>query len=164
MINIIDFWKQQTDKWNTDNKCGLCFEFSAPLVNSQINIVQSETCCVNVFLTDIKFRTDEVYNPITGLTTSKKCLWTFSVHALIQEPLGVNNYNEMKNHPVEESKWNTIFLPLSLCLGCDNILDFCDIIGNKLEVRQLGDAQLIHNYLDSNWNGWKINYSFSETL
>jgi hypothetical protein len=164
MINIIDFWKQQTDKWNTDNKCGLCFEFSAPLVNSQINIVQSETCCVNVFLTDIKFRTDEVYNSVTGLTTSKKCIWSFSVHALVQEPLGVNNYNEIKSHPIEESKWNTIFLPLAECLGCDNILDFCDIIGKELEVRQLGDAQLIHNYLDSNWNGWKINYSFSETI
>jgi hypothetical protein len=163
MINIVNFWKQQTDKWNEDNKCGLCFEFSAPLVNSQINIVQSESCCVNIFLTDIKFRTDETFAP-SGFVNSKKCIWTFSVHALIDSPLGVNNYNEIKNHAIEESKWNTIFLPLAQCLACDNILHFCDILGKKLDVRQLGDAQLIHNYLDSNYNGWKINYSFSETI
>ena len=163
-MDIINFWQQQVDKWNTDNKCGLCWEFSAPLVPSQINVVQTETCCVNVFLTDIKFRTDEVYNAITGLTTSKKCIWSFSVHALITVPLGVNNYNEIKNHPIEESKWTSVFFPIAQCLACDNILDVCDILGKKLEVRQLGEAQLIHNYLDSNWNGWKINYSFSETI
>lgn len=162
-LDIVNFWKQQLDLWNEEKKCGLCFEFSAPLVNSQINIVQSETCCVNIFLTDIRFREDRAYNNVTGLVTSKTCVWTFTLHALTTVPLGVNNYNEIKGHEIDESKWNTVFYPIIDCLGCDNILDFCDIIGKQLDIRQIGDAQLIHNYLDSNWNGWRITYSFSET-
>jgi hypothetical protein len=156
-MDIISFWKNQTDIWNTQNKCGLCWEFSAPLVASQINIVQNETCCVNVFLTDIKFREEKVFNSVTGLTTSKRCIWNFSLYALIKENLGVNNYNEIKGHPVNESKWETIFYPIINCLGCDNLLDICNI-----QINQNGDAQLIHNYLDENYNGWKINYTFSE--
>jgi hypothetical protein len=162
-MDIVDFWKKQVEKWNEDKKCGLCFEFAAPLVSSQINIVESETCCVNVFLTDVKFREDKIYNPVTGLLTSKKCIWSFSLHAMVKKDLGINNYNEIKGHSVDESKWNTVFYPIINCLGCDNILEFCEIIGKQIEVRQVGDAVLVHNYLDSNWNGWKVNYSFTET-
>jgi len=161
-MDIVAFWKQQTDIWNTQKKCGLCFEFSAPLIASQINIVQNENCCVKIFLTDVKFREDKVLNAVTGLTTSKKCIWNFSLYALVKENLGVNNYNEIKGHPVDESKWNTIFYPLINCLGCDNLLDLCTILGKQIQVTQNGDAQLIHNYLDENYNGWKINYTFSE--
>jgi len=160
-MDIVLFWKQQIDIWNEQEKCGLCWEFSAPLVASQINIVQKETCCVQVFLTDIKFREEKVIDSITGLTRSKKCIWSFSIHALLSENLGVNNYNEIKGHSVDESKWTNIFYPIIQCLGCDNILSTCDILGRSISVQQQGDAQLIHNYLDD-YNGWKINYTFSE--
>lgn len=156
-MDIVQFWKNQTDIWNTQNKCGLCWEFAAPLIASQINIVQNETCCVNVFLTDVKFREEKVFNSVTGLTTSKKCIWNFSLYALIKENLGVNNYNEIKGHPIEESKWETIFYPIINCLGCDNLLDICDV-----QINQNGDAILIHNYLDENYNGWKVNYTFTQ--
>jgi len=47
-------------------------------------------------------------------------------------------------------------------LGCDNLLDLCVILGKQIQVSQNGDAQLIHNYLDENYNGWKVNYNFTE--
>ena len=156
-MDIVAFWKKQVDTWNAQNKCGLCWEFSAPLVASQINIVQNEKCCVNVFLTDVKFREEKVFDAVTGLITSKKCVWNFTLHALIKENLGVNNYNEIKGHPVEESKWNTIFYPIINCLGCDSLLNICDV-----QYSQSGDAVLIHNYLDENYNGWRINYTFTQ--
>jgi len=161
MFDLVKFWQDQINKWNEDEKCGLCFEFSAPLVNSQINATESETCCVNIFMTDVKFREDKVINSITQLQQSSKCIWNFTLYAVIQKDLGINNYNEQKEYPVTESKWNTVFYPIIQCLGCDNILDYCEILGYKIEVRQNGDATLVHNYLDSNWNGWKINYSFT---
>ena len=158
-MDIVSFWKNQIDTWNETEKCGLCWEFSAPLVTSQINIVQNETCCVNVFLTDIKFREEKQFNSITGLTTSKKNIWNFSLYALVKENLGVNNYNEIKGHPIDESKWETIFYPIINCLAIDTISDTCNF-----QVTQNGDAQLIHNYLDENYNGWKINYTFQTIL
>lgn len=166
MLNIVDFWKQQTKIWNDDLKCGLCWNFSAPLVSSQINVVQSETneedCCVHVFLTDIKFREAKQINSVTGLTTSKQCIWNFTLHAYIKSDLGTNNYNEVKGHPIEEGKWNTIFYPLIECLGCDNLLDLCEILGKKVQVTQNGDAVLVNNYLNDVYNGWRINYTFTE--
>lgn len=162
-MDIIDFFKKQVDIWNEQDKCGLCWTFSAPLVNSQINIVQEEECCVNVFLTDIRFREIKNRNSVTGLITSKTCVWNFSLYVLKKENLGVNNYNEIKGHPVDESKWETIFKPIIDCLGCDNILDTCDILGlTNVNVDMPSDAILIHNYLDDNYNGWKLNYSFTQ--
>lgn len=162
-MDIISFWSQQVDLWNTQNKCGLCFEFGAPLVNSQINIVQNENCCVNVFLTDIKFRETKQRNPVTNLITGKSCVWTFSLWCLVPVNLGVNNYNEIKGYPVDESKWNEVYLPIIQCLGCDNILDTCELLGvTNVNVDTPTDATLIHNYLDNNYNGWKVNFTFTQ--
>jgi len=160
-MDIVDFWAKQIDLWNCEDKCCLCWEFSAPLVSSQINIVQSEKCCVNVFLTDLKFREEKVFNSTTGLTTSKKCVWNFSIYAMVQKELGINNYNEIKGYPISQSKWVEVFYPIINCLGCDNILDYCKILGRSIQVTQNGDTVLMHNYLD-NYNGWKINYTFTE--
>lgn len=162
-MDIIYFWKEQIRLWNEESKCGLCFEFSAPLIPSQINIVQEENCCVNVFLTDLKFREIKNRNPVTGLLIGKTCVWNFSIYFLVRENLGVNNYNEIKDHPIEESKWETIFKPIIDCLGCDNILDTCELLGvTNVNVDMPSDALLIHNYLDNNYNGWKVNYSFTQ--
>lgn len=166
-MDIIKFWKDQVELWNEENKCDLCWSFSAPLVNSQMNIVQSETvedlCCVQVFITDVRFREIKNRNSVTGLITSKTCVWNFSLWALLPVPLGVNNYNEIKGHPIEESKWNTVFLPLIECLGCDNILDTCELLGvTNVNVDMPSDATLIHNYLNESYNGWKVNYSFTQ--
>lgn len=165
-MDIVEFWKDQVDLWNEQNKCGLCWEFSAPLVTSQINIVQQEeTCCVNVFLTDIRFREVKNRNTTTGLMIGKSCVWTFSLYVLKKENLGVNNYNEIKDHPIEESKWDTIFKPIIDCLGCDNILDTCELLGvTNVNVDMASDAVLIHNYLDANYNGWKLNYTFTQII
>lgn len=162
-MDIIDFFKKQIDIWNENNKCGLCFEFSAPLVNSQINTVQKETpCCVQVFITDITFNETVVRNSVTGLTTSKTCVDRFTLWALIESPLGVNNYNEIKGHPIDESKWINIFSPLKECLGCENILDTCEILNQTNVNVDLTNATLVHNYLDQSYSGWRINYTFTQ--
>jgi hypothetical protein len=124
---------------------------------------EDEDCCVHVFLTDIKFREAKQRNAVTGLTIGKTCVWTFSLWVLKKENLGVNNYNEIKGYPIEEGKWNTIFLPIIECLGCDSILDTCELLGvTNVNVDMNQDATLVHNYLDDNYNGWKINYQFTQ--
>lgn len=164
-MDIVKFWKDQTDLWNEQNKCGLCFEFSAPLVNSQINTAQKETpCCVQVFITDITFNETLVRNSVTGLTTSKTCVDRFTLWALIESPLGVNNYNEIKGHPIDESKWTNIYLPLKECLGCENILDTCEILNQTNVNVDLTNATLVHNYLDQSYSGWKIQYTFTQIV
>lgn len=161
-MDIVKFWKDQVALWNEQEKCDLCFEFAAPLINSQINTIQNETCCVQVFITDISFRENIVRNSVTGFTTSKTCIDTFVLWALQKSELGVNNYNEIKGHPIEESKWNNIFLPLKECLSCGNVLDTCEILGQTNVNVDLTNASMVHSYLDDAYNGWKINYTFTQ--
>jgi hypothetical protein len=160
-MDIVKFWKDQVDLWNDQDKCGLCFEFSAPLVQSQANTNQTETpCCVQVWITDIGFK-ENIVRASSGLITSKTCVDTFTLWVAKESPLGVNNYNEIKGHPIEESKWSEIFLPIKECLGCDNILDTCELLGQTNVNVDLTNATIIHNYLD-NYNGWKVNYTFTQ--
>lgn len=165
-MNIVDFFKKQVDIYNEDLKCGFCWTFSAPLKESQTNIVQSETneedCCVHVFLTDPGFRENITRNNQTNLITSRTCIDTITAWVLMKVPLGVNNYNEIKGHPIEESKWNTVFYPIRECLGCENILDTCEILGETNMNVDLTNGIIVHNYIDDNYNGWKISYTFTQ--
>lgn len=158
-MDIVNFFKQQTDKWNADKKCGFCWEFGAPLVASQINATQNETCCVKVFLTDITFSETKTYHPTTGYVTGRVHEWGFTLRALVPVALGVNNYNETKGHDVDESKWETVFYPILQCLSEDNILEFCDILGLNVNV-PIWRAFLEHNYLNENYNGWRFAGTF----
>lgn len=161
-MNIVDYWKQQTELWQTENKCGLCWEFSAPLVNSEIQSIKSDSpCCVQVMLTNIRYRKNEVRDRVSQFVTEKTCTWTVTVYAVEESTLGLNNYNEIKDHPISESKWETIYNKILECLGCDNILDYCRILGYDVTVNQVGDAELVHNYLSRNLNGWRVNYTFT---
>ena len=163
-MDIVDFWKRQVDLWNCENKCNFCWEFSAPLVSSQINIVQEEnSCCVQVFLTDLTFKENIVRNQ-SGLITSHQCVDSFSLWCLKASPLGVNNYNEIKGHCIEESNWNEIFKPIKECLSCGNILDTCEILGKTNVNVDLTQGTMIYNYLDKAYSGWKINYTFTQII
>jgi hypothetical protein len=154
MFDIVEYFKNKVEIWNQDQQCGLCFEFSAPLFNSEMNVQQNNSCCVQVFVANIL--TDTVYKNdfnIYGFQNIDYCVYTFDLFFLVQSPMGLNNYNEIQFHPIEESKWETIFKPLLNCFGCGKNL--CE------EVYNFGgyinySTSLVHNYLDNNYNGLKV--------
>lgn len=161
-MDIVNFWKLQTDKWQADNKCGLCWQFGAPLVQSQINISQSEAdkaCCVNVFVTDITYNEVIGYNSQTGFRNVEAHEWSFNIHVLTPVQLGVNNYNEIKGHDIDESKWVTVFKPILDCLSTEKVLDFCFLLNERVNITKW-QGFLVHNYLDSNLNGWRFAGTF----
>lgn len=155
MIDIVDFYKNKVVQWNAENKCGFCYEFGAPLFNSEINIQQqkSDNCCVNVFIVNFRYRTVYTLQANAGYRIADKNIISFDLYLLTKSQLGINNYNEISGHPIEESKWETIFKPLLDCFGvgknqCEEMVGF---IGY-----QKWEAGLVHNYLDSVYNGIKI--------
>ena len=160
-MNIVNFWQQQIDKWNTDLKCGFCWDFSAPLTESAINIVQptdGKECCVKVMLVMDRvepFSTNNTYDDLTGLLTRVVCQNSFQVLFLMYSDLGTNNFNEIKGHDTEESKWSSILFKLQECIACDLNLDFCEILGSAPRVTRWGSAQVI-NYMDSNYSGYRL--------
>lgn len=161
-MNIVEYWAKQVELWQEEQKCGLCWQFGAPLVNSQVNVQDSENpCCFNVMLINPRPFTTKVRNPITNLVLTKTCGWRFTLLIMTESPLGLNNWNEKFGHAVSESKWSTIFNKVYECFDCDEITNACEILGYDVLVDQIGDAELLHNYLDSNYNGWRFNFSFT---
>lgn len=167
-MDILNFWKEQTEKWNTELKCGFCWEFSAPLVESSVNVVQSEEdkeCCVKLmFLQDKQpaFSTNNTYNNTTNLLTGQICATNFQLLVLLNSNLGVNNYNEIKGHSTAESNWEAILLKLQECLSCDANLAFCEILGSVYRVTNWSGTQVI-NFSNSVYCGYRINVSFQKS-
>lgn len=166
-MNIVDFWDKQITKWNEETKCGLCWEFSAPLIESSVNIVQPEEgkeCCVKVMLLQDKqpaFATTNTFNTVTGLLNSQTCTQNFQLLVLMDSRLGVNNYNEVKGHSTEQSNWVRKMHPLQECLSCDANLDFCDILGTSYRITNWSAFQVL-NYNDSVFCGYRLNVSFQK--
>ena len=158
MFDIVDFFKGQTEKWNEEQRCGFCYSFAAPLFNSEMNVQQTDDCCIQVFLSNISVKSFyiENKNQFYGFKQLEKCVYTFDLYLLKQMPLGINNYNEIQFHPIEESKWETLFSKLLNCFGCG--INECNDILNFAGYNNY-NVSLVHNYLDSNYNGIKITAS-----
>lgn len=167
-MDIVDFWKKQVYKWNEEEKCDLCWSFSAPLTESAVNIVQSteETkCCVKVMLVRERvtaFSTANDYDLTTGLLKGVTCNKGFQLLFLVESNIGLNNYNEINGHPTDESKWSNILQVLEDCISCDAFLDFCSIIGVGSRVTTWQGQQVI-NYLDSAYAGYRVTVNFQNT-
>lgn len=158
-MDIVKYFEDQVLKWNTDEKCGECFEFSAPMFESAINIVDPEApCCVQVMLTDLGYLETTSYGS-NGLLNNKACEYSFTLYVLKASSLGVNNYNEVKGHDVSGSKWETIYKPLQECFSCDTQLDFCNLLGYAPEVKKWS-LKMVRNYQDLNFDGWRIDGIF----
>lgn len=159
-MNIVSFFQELSDRWNSEHKCGFCWSFSAPLSNSGMNMIvakDSECCCVHLFLTHI--RTNYGYkNAPTGLQTIEWSDTHFTLYTVVQSSLGVNMYNEIPNHAIDESLWKNILEPLENCLRCGNELDLCEM-GYHFEITKW-DKETVILQGDNNYTGWKINGTF----
>ena len=165
-MNIVKFWQDQVNKWNDENKCGLCWTFGAPLVEDKVNIQQFENdkeCCVKVFFLQDKqpaFSTSNSYSQ-TGFVNQITCNKSFQLLVLFDSKLGLNMFNEIKGHSEEESVWNTKLSVLQDCLSCDAQIDFCEILGQQSRVTQWSGQQVI-NYLSSTFVGYRISVTFQD--
>lgn len=160
-MNIVKFWSDQVNKWKETDKCNMCWEFSAPLFEDASNIFQNrEACCTYVLLTDLTENTVPRYNTQTGFKTAQHTDYSFTVDFVIKGDLGTNNYNEIKDHPIEESRYETIYRPLRECINLNDIdLDFCEFLGYIPE-NMRWNMSMSRAYLDNNYFGWKLTASF----
>lgn len=168
-MNLIDFWQKQIEIWNTEQKCGFCWDFSAPLTESAINLVQptdGKECCVQVMIVRDRveaFSTNNTYDQKTGFLTNSVCQKSFQVLFLMHSDIGTNNFNEIKGHDTDESKWATILSRLEDCISCDLNLDFCAILGGQLRVTRWAAVQEI-NFMSQNYSGYRLTVNLQKTV
>lgn len=157
MTDIVGAIKTAVEQWNTDVKCGYCWEFTAPMRESDLNEYQkkSDDCCVLVAVTDYRWECLTPVNRSTGLPLLATEIFNFNLHVLIQDRIDINVYNEISGYPEAQSKWDTILKPLADCVVC-NPIDFCSVLGYPLEVSRWSANSRI-DWLDNNYTGWTIN-------
>ncbi len=163
-MNIVKFWHDQIDKWNTEQKCGLCWDFGAPLIESAVNVQQPEKdkdCCIKAMFLQDKGNAFSTTNQFsnTGFVNQVTCTESFELLLLFDSSLGINNYNEIKGHSIDESLWETKMNPIKECLQCDANLDFCVILGSQYRITNWSARQVI-NYLDSVYCGYRLSVTF----
>jgi len=166
-MDIIEFWDQLIAKWNTEQKCNLCFAFEAPLFESASNIVQAKEnkeCCVMSLLTNVGEREVPSFSSQSGWEISVNKDYTFDIHFVTQGDLSTNNYTEIKGYTKETSRWNTIYNPIRGCLDRLEIQrELCLFTGLKVDVATWDLTLAREAYLDNNYFGWKLKVNFRIT-
>lgn len=157
-MDIVKFWEDVTQDFNTNEKCGLCWEFSAPFFEDKLNTVQPEApCCIQLMLTNFKYLSQLSYAG-TGFVNQNVKDYSFDLYVLKQtgsEGLGTNNYNEIKGHSKSDSKWAKVYKPLFDCLNESEALKLCEMLGFNAEITKW-EMSIVSNYQDDNFDGWII--------
>ncbi len=163
-MDIVGAIAEMVNGWNADpeadppveGRCGFCWEFTAPIRESDLNEYQfrGDGCCVLVALTDFRFDCSAPFNPRSGTRALGSRVWNFNLHFLAVDDLGLNVYDEIPGHPLAESKWSTILNPLYECVACSP-LDFCEPLGQALEVTRWSATPRI-DWQDNNYTGWTV--------
>ena len=113
-------------------------------------------------MTNLRVRTNRDYNPTTGYVSSLTKDYSFDLHVLYPDQVGINTYNEIPGHPIDESKWETILSPLYECWCEEQLQDTCQIIRKALQV--IGwDGRTQINWLDNNFTGWTYSITLRDT-
>ena len=166
-MDIVKFWDDVVNGWKEERKCGLCWRFDAPLIESQSNIVQAEQgeeCCVFALVTELSDSTTPRVDSRTNFVNGIGQDHNFTIHFVMSAPLGTNNYREIPNHPVAEGRYESIYKPIKDCLESQDLYQlFCDYIGQNVIVTKW-NKEVSHAYLDNNFYGWKIRATFRQEL
>lgn len=166
MVDVLDFFNTLVESFNDESKCDLCWTFTAPLRESDLNEYQQredEECCVIVSLTEYQIEEVTRYNQETSFVESRSLIHSFNLRFLVNGDIGRNVYNEIDGHPLAESKWATILNPLRECISSSDILDMCNQLGYTMYVeRWLMYPEI--DYLDNNFDGWKVGVRLREVI
>lgn len=124
-MTITDFLQKVISDFDKEEKCGFCWNFFAPLTEIDLNIAKTG-CCVNVFLVrnkGVDFDTQiQNFNGASGRISERE---HFDLYFLIKSKEGINNYNEMPDHPISESREKEIFEPLRKCVTYNLFDEIC---------------------------------------
>lgn len=164
-MDIVSFLDKQFKRYNEQEKCGLCWNFYAPLAEKEINVQKlNDNCCVNVFFIQdqvVPFETAISYDE-NRLINFRDCRRSFQLLFLTTSTLGTQNYTEI-NSEKETSRWTTILQPLEACLSCDFNFDFCDILEQDYEITQWSARQVL-NYKDENFAGYRLSITINKRI
>ena len=165
-LDLILFFNDLVEQWNADEKCGFCWTYTAPMRDSDLNEYQirdEDKCCLVVAITDYSFETVRRYDNASKLVQDKYINHDFKLNIMGTDSISRNVYNEIKDHPLAESKWMKILKPIYDCASADDILTFCLDLGYIVQIERWLGTQIMDAH-DNNYTGWKFNVRLKEQL
>jgi hypothetical protein len=164
-MDVVKYFKGLTRMWDNESRCGFCWVFGAPLTEGQANIQKveeedAENCCVRVMVRDVRVRRQNAYGD-SGFLSEVVQDHFLVLDVVVPSKMGVNNFNEIPGHPVDESKWETIIYPLLECVTEESIMDLCKLLKTYIQV-PTWDASMKLNWLDNNYCGWSISMTLRD--
>lgn len=167
-MNIIEVLATEIAKWQTEGKCGLCWEYVPGGRADYFNNLQprvNEDCCVYVGVLSIKQSSGF---QISGEFVNKRyCDWRVRIIAGIPSSLDIQFFNENPDYPADQGKWEKYIFPIFSCFGgCCVEMDLCNIhncSGNVTTVEPIRwESEMVLNYADLNLDGVLIDATFRE--
>jgi hypothetical protein len=161
-MDYIKLLQAQVNKWQGEQKCGFCWEFDAPLLDSGVNKHQTrDNCCVYVFATNISTREIRNYDSVSGLLRERYDEVSLTIEILRKADIGDNVYREL-DYPLSQSKWSKLISPIKECLSSDDPFDFCQLAKRNFPITSRSWAVITNNKDDNNYVGWRINMTLRD--
>lgn len=134
-MNLLKELEVIFNKYNEENKCGFCWNFTGDLRSDYNNLMTAENCCVQICI-------DEGFT----LRKNEYSQWIYDFTLIIGIPSELSNimYKEVDGCNVCNSKWEKYIYPLINCFR-DGFYDCnyrLDIVGNITHFINLYDVNL----------------------
>src|SRR5690554_5295872 len=155
MKDVVTFWSDLIETFNDENRCGYCWNFYAPLREIDLNVIRNnDECCVNVFIlrnkaVDFDFVMSQDTNLHFTNATAQRDM--HDIYFLIKSKEGINNYNEIPDHNISESRHEQIFKPLRECIKMDMITELCE----KFMITNV-TGRYVYDYQDEQYYGIQL--------
>lgn len=159
-MNVMQFFEDLVDRYNLENKCGLCWTFVGGGRDDYSNLYNGNSngqCCVIFAVNNIRI------NPRIETTEmgTIRPYTDYAIRLLIGAPSGLDLivYNEVEGMDKGNSKWVKYINPLIECIGNGLPIDYC--LNNNVELTAW-NSEVIFNKMDYNIDGLIVNATFRE--
>lgn len=165
---MIDYVKKIVNRLDEQKACGFCWVFSAPLEEQTGNIRQmrdDECKCVHIYITRYEDQLINNYPSAFNSVPEKREITSISLLAMIDAELSENNWDEIKDYPITDSRWKKYLEPIKNCLTESAFSKWCEILGYPLRITSFRRvARPNPNIYDRNFVGWEYQITFEKRL
>jgi len=165
---IVDYLKEVVSKLDESRECGFCWVFSAPLEDQTGNIrqVRDDECeCAHLYLTRLNISESHSFGSVFHSVLEKRKSYNITFFVMLEAELSENNWDEIPNHPIEESRWVKYLKPLADCLTINNFNHGCKVLGYPIRFTSWNAECLPNpNIYDRNFVGYRVSATIEKQI
>lgn len=165
---IVEYLNEVVQKLDKERRCGFCWVFSAPLEEQtgSIRQLRDDECeCVHLYITRLNISHSQRFGSVFRTVIEKTKQYHVTFYALIEAELSENNWDEIKDYPISDSRYLKYLKPLGNCLEPDLFSRFCEVLNYPMRITSWS-AECIPNprIYDRDFIGYRVNVTFEKQV